>query len=265
MFTTIDMKIILFALYLLATPTLISQVGIGTTTPSNAAILDINAGSNGVYRGLLPPRVTTTGNQLSIAPTPNDVGLIVFVEDTGCLDFWNGTAWESIYCTGGVSDVWINEFHYADGDGDSSEFIEIAGVAGTDISGYYIARYNGNTGLSYESLLPFYGVLPDEENGYGTAFISVDNFQNSIDGFALINAEGRVIQFISYEGAFPGLGGPANSLSSVDIQITQDNTTTSTQSIHLIGAGNTAEAFTWSLSAINSRSPGSKNIGQTFN
>ena len=33
-------------------------------------------------------------------------------------------------------DVWINEFHYDDADGDVNEFIEVAGTAGADLTGW---------------------------------------------------------------------------------------------------------------------------------
>lgn len=240
-----------------------AQVGIGTASPSTATMLDISAGTPGNYRGFLPPRVPTILDQNAMTPTVQDVGLIVFVEETGCLDFWNGSAWENIYCTGGPSDVWINEFHYFDNGGDNSEFIEIAGVAGTDISGYYIARYNGNGGVSYDSLLPFTGTLPNEQNGYGTASISAVSLQNAVDGFALIDPDGRVVQFLSYEGTFPAVGGPANGLLSQDVMITEDGGTNVNQSIHLTGIGNTFTDFTWATSTMST--PGSRNNGQTFN
>lgn len=252
-------------LFFMGTVSVSSQVGIETLAPSPVAALEINAGVNGDYKGFLPPRVPTIADQESIAPAIQDVGLLVFVEETACLDVWNGTAWEHISCSGGVTDVWVNEFHYADGDGDNSEFIEIAGVAGTNVEGYYITRYNGSTGFSYGFLIPLSGVIPDEENGLGTLSFDVNELQNAIDGFALVDADGKVIQFLSYEGSFPAIGGPANALGSSDVLITQNNTTANTQSIHLTGSGTTAADFTWSLSASGNRTPGTKNVGQTFN
>lgn len=240
-----------------------AQVGIGTATPSPASMLEISSGSAGNYRGFLPPRVPTSLDQASMTPALQDVGLIVYVEETGCLDFWNGTAWENIYCTGGPAEVWVNEFHYFDNAGDNSEFIEIAGVAGTDISGYYIARYNGNDGSSYGAILTFSGTLPDEQNGFGTASVSAVSLQNAVDGFALIDPEGRIVQFLSYEGDFPAVGGPAHGLTSQDVGEQEDNMTTSTQSIHLVGAGSTFTDFTWAIATISTA--GAQNIGQTFN
>jgi hypothetical protein len=42
--------------------------------------------------------------------------------------------------------VFINEFHYDNTGGDTGEFIEIAGPAGTDLTGWSIVLYNGANG-----------------------------------------------------------------------------------------------------------------------
>jgi hypothetical protein len=45
----------------------------------------------------------------------------------------------------------FSEFHYDDAGADISEFIEIAGVAGTDVTGWSIVRFNGSNGAPYAS------------------------------------------------------------------------------------------------------------------
>ncbi len=40
--------------------------------------------------------------------------------------------------------VFINEFHYDNAGTDSGEFVEIAGAAGTDLTGWKVVLYNGN-------------------------------------------------------------------------------------------------------------------------
>lgn len=260
------MKSLLSLLLFFITVVLYSQVGIGTTSPSEASMLEISGvTTGGIYKGMLPPRVATTANQLSISPTAADIGLMVFVEETSCLDFWNGTNWENIYCTGGPAEVWVNEFHYFDNAGDTSQFIEIAGPSGTDVSGYYIVRYNGANGRPYAAVLPFTGVIGNEENGFGTLSTGANNLQNAIDGFALVGPDGKVVQFLSYEGSFVGVGGPANGLTSIDVGFMENAATTQNQSIHLTGTGNSFIDFTWSNSADGQATEGSKNNGQTFN
>ena len=44
---------------------------------------------------------------------------------------------------------WINEFHYDNKGGDRNEFVEIAGPAGTDVSGWTVVGYNGSGGAVY--------------------------------------------------------------------------------------------------------------------
>ncbi|MEQ3654384.1 MAG: hypothetical protein ABNH00_00835 [Dokdonia sp.] len=76
------------------------QVGVGTTTPSNAAMLDVSSTITGTtYRGFSPPVVTIAQRDL-IAVSPTDVGLLVFVNDPSngvvCLQYYDGTIWSCL-------------------------------------------------------------------------------------------------------------------------------------------------------------------------
>ncbi|MEH6658081.1 lamin tail domain-containing protein [Leeuwenhoekiella marinoflava] len=78
-----------------------AQVGIGTTNPSAASMLEISSkSSDGNFKGLMPPRVTVAQRDL-IDATEDDTGLMVFVNDLDAtifgLQVWNGTFWENIY------------------------------------------------------------------------------------------------------------------------------------------------------------------------
>lgn len=80
----------------------LSQVGINTTTPSDASVLEIQSSGDGVkFGGFLPPRVTLA-QRGSIPVTAADEGLIVFLSDgsTRCLQIYNGTenSWENMHC-----------------------------------------------------------------------------------------------------------------------------------------------------------------------
>jgi hypothetical protein len=93
-------KITLLLLFL--SITISAQVGIGTTEPSGAAMLEVSSSSNDVdYKGFMPPRVNVEQRN-KINATVEDVGLVVFVNDadqaTQCLQLWNGSAWQDIYC-----------------------------------------------------------------------------------------------------------------------------------------------------------------------
>lgn len=80
------------------------QVGIGTTTPSAASMLEVSSQVNGtgVYRGLMPPRVPDVAALAAMAPGLSDTGLMVFVEDNGngkaCLLIWDGFLWKNGIC-----------------------------------------------------------------------------------------------------------------------------------------------------------------------
>lgn len=166
--------------------------------------------------------------------------------------------------------VFINEFHYDNVGTDAGEFIEIAGPAGTDLTGWSIVRYNGNTpgaGVVYVSpgstLLS--GVIGNLGNGFGVVSISlpVDGLQNGgNDGFALVDNLGNVIQFLSYEGAVTAANGPAAGMTSTNISVAETSSTPLGASLSLTGTGSQASDFTWTIDL--NDTPGAINNGQTF-
>jgi len=94
-----------------------SQVGINTTTPSTASVLDINSSSDGVnYGGLMPPRVTSIAQRNAINPGISDLGLLIFLIDSAnnnyCLQMWNGSSWENVHCIGtpAVTEIAAQDF-----------------------------------------------------------------------------------------------------------------------------------------------------------
>eukprot|EP01084_Bolivina_argentea_P250841 420469_1 len=116
--------------------------------------------------------------------------------------------------------IWINELHYDNTGDDFGEFVEIAGVAGTNLNNYKIYLYNGATGEMYRNL-PFSGEsIPKQPNRFGTVLLAFDQIQNgdtAADGVALIYSDNNVdyvVQFLSYEGQFMANDGPANGTYS---------------------------------------------------
>ena len=67
--------------------------------------------------------------------------------------------------------VFINEFHYDNVSGDVGEFVEIAGPAGTSLSGYSVVLYNGSGGVTYDTDA-LSGTIPDQNNGFGTVSLA---------------------------------------------------------------------------------------------
>jgi len=160
--------------------------------------------------------------------------------------------------------VFINEFHYDNTGGDVGEFIEIAGPAGTDLSGYSLELVNGSGFMLY-STTSLSGIIPDEGAGFGAlAFTYPSNgVQNGPDGIALCGPSG-VIEFLSYEGAFTALGGCANGIMSTDVGVAESFPTNGFigSSLQRTGSGTNGGDFVW-VGPI-AESPGSLNAGQTF-
>ena len=159
-------------------------------------------------------------------------------------------------------DPWINEFHYDDKGKDSGEFVEIAGPAGTDLTGWSLIGYNGSNGGVYQSV-NLNGALPDQQNGFGTVTVDLGSIQNgSPDGLALIDGEGRVVEFISYEGDLVAISGPAAGVSALDIGVFEGGRDPNGRSLQRTGTGRSGSEFNWQSPS--SASPGQPNAGQTF-
>lgn len=156
--------------------------------------------------------------------------------------------------------VFINEIHYDNDGADLSEFIEIAGPAGTDLSGWTLVLYNGSNGTPYrtESIS---GEIDHETNGFGALAFAIAGLQNGgPDGVALIDETGGPRELLSYEGSFIATSGPASTLASVDIGVQESGTESPGFSLQTVGSGREGENFSWSGPRISSL--GSLNFGQ---
>jgi uncharacterized protein len=160
-----------------------------------------------------------------------------------------------------IANVFINEIHYDNAGADVNETIEIAGLAGTDLTGWSLALYNGNDGAVY-STLQLSGTIVNQSTSFGTRSFSAPGIQNGPDAIALVDPYGRVVQFLSYEGVFVATSGPANGLSSTDIGVSEASGPAAGLSLQLVGTGSTAADFTWVAAADDSF--GAVNTGQTF-
>jgi hypothetical protein len=92
-YTIASILLLLWSIRLLA-----QSVGIGTTTPHPAAILDLQS----TTKGLLPPRLTQTeiGNITNATP-----GLMVYNTTTSSFQFYNGSSWNNIPHSGIVTGI----------------------------------------------------------------------------------------------------------------------------------------------------------------
>ena len=157
--------------------------------------------------------------------------------------------------------LFINEIHYDNSGADTNEGIELAGTANQDLTNYQIVLYNGNGGSVYNTIT-LENTVPETIEGFGFVNIPVRGLQNgSPDGIALINANGEVLQFLSYEGELTATDGPANGLTSTDIGIAEASNTAEGTSLQLTGVGKTYEDFVWESGP---QSFGSLNQKQSF-
>ncbi|MGB0975324.1 MAG: hypothetical protein ACPGU9_10070, partial [Flavobacteriaceae bacterium] len=102
----------IICILLLVTNIALAQVGIGTTTPSSAAVLHLETANYSTAKvgGFIMP-VVTEAEQAAIpveTSTTRDDGLMVFVSDPGtgkwCWDIYDGEqhVWRSIKCNAPV-------------------------------------------------------------------------------------------------------------------------------------------------------------------
>ncbi len=171
-----------------------------------------------------------------------------------------------------ISEVFINELHYDNAGTDANEGVEIAGTAGTDLTGWAIAVYNGNGGGLSTSMspnpVPIPGTIPDETDGMGAVWFAIAGIENggweqdpATDGIALVDDTNTVIQFLCYEGTFMATAGPATGMTCTDIGVEETFETLATESLQLTGTGCAAADFTWTGPTTSSN--GLLNAGQT--
>ena len=158
--------------------------------------------------------------------------------------------------------IWINEIHYENSGVDVDERLEVAGPAGTDLSGWTAYAYNGNGGVIYDSI-PLSGVIPDQGGCVGTLNFLFPNLQNGApDALALVDDLNVVIDFPSYEGVVVATEGPAAGMTSVDIGVSQTTSTPVGQSLQLGGTGNHRSDFAWQ--SVLAQTQGLPNENQLF-
>lgn len=151
------------------------------------------------------------------------------------------------------AEVFINEIHYDNAGADVGEAIEVVGSAGESLAGYQIVRYNGNGGGSYGTdTLPAGNLATcGGQVRFATITYPLDGLQNGApDGVALVDPQGNVVQFLSYEGTFTATNGPAAGMTSTDIGVAELGTSPVDHSLQLGGIGNVYSDFSWAEAAI---------------
>jgi hypothetical protein len=137
-----------------------SQVGIGTVTPDESAILDVSSTTQGF---LLPRMNETQRNDIS---NPAN-GLLIYLIDGNqqCLQVYNGTGWENIYCprtnsvpsatnvtvsgTLTVGEIVTGSYIYQDTEADIEDVSLYQWYRADDASGTNEIAITGATSLNY--------------------------------------------------------------------------------------------------------------------
>ncbi|MFI6760325.1 ExeM/NucH family extracellular endonuclease [Micromonospora sp. NPDC050417] len=157
----------------------------------------------------------------------NALGVIL---TSGALGLASGTAAVAAEPT---ANPFVSEIHYDNAGTDSGEAIEIEAPAGFDLAGWQIVLYNGNNGAVYNTRT-LSGTVPVA--GVVVATYPVDGIQNgSPDGIALVAPGGTVAEYLTYEGTFTAVGGPANGLPGTDIGVAEGSSSPVGSSLQKIG------------------------------
>ncbi|GAA4036929.1 hypothetical protein GCM10022281_16910 [Sphingomonas rosea] len=200
-----------------------------------------------------------------VTPEPGETFSVVLSAPTGGATIGDGLGIGTIVNDDlpPLANVFINEINYDPAGADTGEFIELAGVAGTDLTGWKVVLYNGNGGAAYNTVT-LSGALADQANGFGFKSLTYlpDGIQNGApDGIALVDPYGRVVQFLSYEGTMTATSGPAAGLTATDIGVFQAQAPLGT-SLQLQGTGSSYGDFSWGFNIAGTS--GGANVGQTF-
>ncbi|MCA0374203.1 MAG: DNA/RNA non-specific endonuclease [Gemmatimonadetes bacterium] len=202
-----------------------AQVNAGSSTAFTAEALDA---SNVVIPGKsftwssADPSIATV-NASGVA-TGQQVGT---TQIRATVDGVTGSATLTVNAPPGVPTVRFTEIHYDNSSTDVNEKIEIEGPAGTDLTGWSVVLYNGNGGAPYD-VKSLSGLIPNTCSGRGVVVVDYaqDGIQNGApDGFALVQADNSVVEFLSYEGTMTATGGAAVGTSSTDIGVAEVSST----------------------------------------
>jgi len=135
---------------------------------------------------------------------------------------------------GYIQGQYISEFHYDNDGASQGEFVEVffPDPQPDNPSKYMIYLYNGADSMTYESR-GLQGIMKGcdiEEEGCYYVWERMNSFiqDGPRDGIALVyktTEDTTVFDFISYEGTLKALNGPAIGLTSTDIGIREDDST----------------------------------------
>ena len=120
----------------------------------------------------------------------------------------------------------LAELHYDNAGTDAGEFVEVQVPAGTSAAGWTVVLYNSSGGAPYSTRSLPSVATPGGEPSVAVLDYPANGIQNGDpDGVALVDETGVVVEFLSYEGVFTPVGGPAAGLTSTDTGVAETSTT----------------------------------------
>lgn len=161
----------------------IGQVGIGTTTPHNSSVLDVES----TEKGFLPPRMNSLQRDAINGGNPAS-GLIIYNIDDNCLNLYRESAWQNL-CTGSTTSP-----------SNSNSFSSIHEEWSTDLRfrdfGYIGSPEYDSYGITTDSNLFMWG---NDDYGYVHTF-------NQTRGSGDISISPYFIDFSSFNGQVKKFG-----------------------------------------------------------
>lgn len=234
---------------------------ITVTPPANYTISLVSDFSSTVYTNASPLTLSQSGGNVStttiyvrFTPPANDQSVTA-----GNITNVSGAFSENVAVSGqegSFPNAWINEIHYDNNSTDVGEFFEIViedADEFTPLTDFTVTLYNGGNGTSYAS----YDIDPTNMNVEGD---TTDNFyiysyslptnglQNGSPDGLVLDYQGTIIQFLSYEGTFTAVSGIAQDAESTDIGVTETGSTLAGTSLQLCCNGSSYEDMTWQTS-----------------
>ncbi len=165
-----------------------------------------------------------------------------------------------------AQNIWLNELHYDNIGADEGEFVEVVleDIPGNELSDYTVTFYNGSNGLEYDSITLDQFTVGTNVDEFLILYYYKEGIQNGAPDGTAIDYQGTLIpgQFLSYEGTFTAVDGPANGVTSIDIGVSETSSTQIGESLQLLGDGSSYPDFIWQPPAM--ETPGNLNNGQTI-
>jgi DNA/RNA endonuclease G (NUC1) len=170
-----------------------------------------------------------------------------------------------------ASNVRVSEFHYDNTGTDVGEQVELEGDVGGTVTGWKLYLYSGSPGSAtigqfYDTITLTGAFAACTAGGTrGVLVFDTPGLQNGdADGFALVNAAGEVVEFLSYEGAFQATNGPAAGMTSTDVGVSEANAPAVGRSLQRAANGTWYGPFPSTFGQCNPATPPAPQTGISF-